>query len=561
MDRTRLLRRIEMSGARIIALVAPPGYGRTTLAECASERDARRAKRDFRVEPQGLGEVLIHLEHDLPGDPVARVTIVLDNLDCLEREGDDLGLLVTFIAHAPERTRFIVCSLTEPAFLGHFPPHEVLILRTDDLRFTDAECAELFAGVDGASDAVPAIQALTLGWPAAVLMLLRYAREQDIEHALARSSDVVEAITPYLVANVFGVLDAGHLEDMLTIAAVPSVRASDLHTSFPKLLPFVTVTPDAVDMHPLVRAVIIRRYASRCAVLLADAGERSKCDGDWEQAAACAIEAGDSAGAAAALDGMGAFLSSEPSKAYRALFRRIDPLYLTAYPNLWASTVRMRRFVTSPTTLLFEAKTVWTTVSPDTLPITRAAIACAYAQLLVDVGRDTEALALLEGIESFPPDESAAATAVPIVRLTIARILSGSGRFAEGQRRWTEALRRADSSLVTQWFLVLYEAPLARARGDVEAERDLAERAVAIGERSDEPMMLLYALAEGSFGAWLAGDDDTHARYLERLRDTLATRENATFRAFADAVSGLRAKAPPQLPAWGARAQINRGAG
>jgi DNA-binding SARP family transcriptional activator len=556
-DRKRLLRRIDTSGARIIALIAPPGYGRTALADCVAARGAFRAMHDFRVEPQGLGEVLINLEHDLPAGAEGGATVILDNLDCLEREGDDLSLLAAFVAVAPESAHFVLCALTVPAFLRQLPPNEVLILGADDLKFSDEECAEVFAGVGGARAVIPAVQSLTRGWPAAVLMLLRYAREHDIEHALARSSELIDALTAYLVANVFSIVDAAGLEDLLMIAAVPNARLADLSASDVDRLPFVTVAGETLEMHPLVRAVIVRRYASRCAVILADATERAKLEGDWERAAACAIEAGDSAGAAAALDAMGAFLSAEPSKMYRSLFRRIDPLYLTAYPYLWASTIRARRFITSPTTLLFEAKTVWSSVTPQTPPLLRIAVACAYAQLLADAGRDTEALALLKDVEAFPADETATA-AMPIVHLTSARILTASGRFSEGEQRRIEALRNAGSSLVTQWFLVLYEMPLARSRGDAEAERNLAERAVAIGQRSDEPMMLLYALAEASFGAWLTGDDEAHAQSLTRLRAALAIQENATFRAFADAVSGLRSKAPPQLPVWRARADLVR---
>jgi len=372
-DRTRLLSRIEDSGARIIALIAPPGYGRTNLAERASERDDSRISRDFRVELQGLGEVLVNLERDVPSDPHVRATIVLDNVDALEREGDDLSLLACFIANAPAHTRFVLCSTTEPAFLGQLLPHEVLVFGSEDLQLNVEECAAVFAGLNGAAEAAAAIQTLTRGWPVAVLMLLRYAREHDVQHALTRTSDLIEALTSYLVANVFALLDPGGLDDLLRVTAIPYVRTTDLQTDAMRL-PFVRGGTDGLDLHPLVRAVIVRRYASRCAVILADAAERAKRGGDWERAAACAIDAGDSAGAAAALDAMGALVLETPSKIYRAIFRRIDPLYLTAYPNLWASTVPMRRFVTSPATLLFEAKTIWAGVSDQTPPLLHAAI-------------------------------------------------------------------------------------------------------------------------------------------------------------------------------------------
>lgn len=116
-------------------------YGRTSLAECAAERSARWVAIDFGTELAGLGEVLVTLERDLSAGSPATMTVVLDNLDTVEREGDDFGLLVSFISNAREGVRFVLCSISTPAFLQQFPPHEVLTFGADDLSFTGDECA------------------------------------------------------------------------------------------------------------------------------------------------------------------------------------------------------------------------------------------------------------------------------------------------------------------------------------------------------------------------------------------------------------------------------------
>jgi len=180
-----------------------------------------------------------------------------------------------------------------------------------------------------------------------------------------------------------------------------------------------------------------------------------------------------------------------------------------------------------------------------------AAVGCVYAQLLADAGQDSAGIELLESTR-WP------AEALPIVNLVAARLLSRAGRFAEGHRRWAEGLRHGGSSELTQWLTILFEAPRARAHGDIDDERILLERSVALAERSAQPTRLLNALAEASFGGWLAGDDVRRTDYLERLHAALAIGDNATFRAFDDAMQGLRPKTPAAMPAWRARADLVR---
>ncbi|MDQ2908215.1 MAG: hypothetical protein M3R44_02570 [Candidatus Eremiobacteraeota bacterium] len=243
--RTRLLQRIRVVRPRLLWLVAPAGWGKTTFAngllaksgngslcDCRGVGNvgefARRllaglddAARDVRALPF---QQSFFFERDRGGAPDGAVqrwaqdcgptTFVFDNAECLSGEPALLSFLGALLRH-PHPTRRVVIATRvalDVASSGFAPPNEVLTLGAHDLRFDDAEISKLFGGMLDVPSielrpqqlvAVPFdryaahhIAQATAGWPIAVLLLARAAHEGRLSAAL---TEMRESPSPVLV--------------------------------------------------------------------------------------------------------------------------------------------------------------------------------------------------------------------------------------------------------------------------------------------------------------------------------------------------------------------------
>lgn len=250
-------RHIEASGARIVWLEGPGGWGKTVAVAQhiealgapaiwyrvdARDRDPASFFFFFRqavAMHAALGadelpaltadraEALEHFvrtwfEHAFARLP-AGCAVVID--DWHEAAGPvwELVMRVGLSAGPPDLRLFVTSRTAAPASLARLSAAgEVLRLTPSDLAFTVAETAGLLAEIGGTAasadpDAAAALTAATGGWPAAIAL-----------RAEAGRSDSEELVFDYLASEVFGELDEADQELLLALAEVPPASAAVL---------------------------------------------------------------------------------------------------------------------------------------------------------------------------------------------------------------------------------------------------------------------------------------------------------------------------------------------
>lgn len=260
--RRRLIRRPalidRLTGAREAALailVAPPGYGKSTLLSEWSERDQRTfawigiddAHRDdieltVRSMIAGLGEAglvdfptcsaLLGLVGLGPTDVLGAAmqcvcapkgfVLVLDDAHVMAparlRE-----VVVPVLKELPQGSVVAVASRTEPSLpIGRLRAHRALVeLRTQDLAMTPAEAANLLkkAGVELEFEAMQALVRRTEGWPAALYLAALSLRDQsDLAGGSARFGGDDHLLSDFL-------------RDEVLPAVPPDLREFALHSA------------------------------------------------------------------------------------------------------------------------------------------------------------------------------------------------------------------------------------------------------------------------------------------------------------------------------------------
>ncbi len=168
-------RLVQARAARLAAIVAPPGYGKSTLIAQWASRDERPFYR--LVMDAGLGETgrLI----GSVGARGERLVLVIDPADRLE-PGDLRALVQEALRELPDGSCVALASRTEPPLpLGRLRAQRMLVeVRTADLRMDSADAALLLRaeGASPSAEELAALVARTDGWPAALLLAASAAK-------------------------------------------------------------------------------------------------------------------------------------------------------------------------------------------------------------------------------------------------------------------------------------------------------------------------------------------------------------------------------------------------
>ena len=201
-----LIDRVCAPGARVVTVIAPAGFGKTTLLAHLAERDDRAFamvaldQRDNdpvvllryvaaaldRVEPVGASvfEALSTPGRSVWSTCIPRVcaalsavtqpvVLVLDDLQFVS-DPTSLDAVAALLDHVPERSQMVVASREEPALgLARLRAHgRVLEVGTDDLRLDAEEAATLLrnASVELDDAKVAELADRTEGWPAGLYL-------------------------------------------------------------------------------------------------------------------------------------------------------------------------------------------------------------------------------------------------------------------------------------------------------------------------------------------------------------------------------------------------------
>ena len=401
--RTRILSRIALSESRLISIVAPAGFGKTTIAKAIAEEHGPYAVCDvadvtdlqsfaqhiIRTVSQLAPERTDELANDLfrhlqPGVTKAQLAgfvldvwssadernvYIFDNLEALEEQPEPLDLFLRLIKGTDERL-LILCARPPFALLNSrlIPPNEHLRLGIDDLAFTHDETRDaLDASLEEAQ--IDAVAAISRGWPVAVLLFRQLARLGQLDRTLAESSNSPpEVLRDYLLKEVLDSIRGPLFETLTALVATASVgidaayRATHGATSSRSVLdlcarlPLVTFADGKCTIHPLISSIVIRtagpeieRYRRIAAVSYEHSGRLSF-------AARLFIDAGMVEDAARCLEGaVGAYVERNTWAGLDELVERLPPDILPKYPRLWAMLSWYRRGIVGIDVLIAEA--------------------------------------------------------------------------------------------------------------------------------------------------------------------------------------------------------------
>jgi LuxR family transcriptional regulator, maltose regulon positive regulatory protein len=207
--RERLLRRLAAStDIPLVLLVAPAGYGKTTLLAQWVER-----------EPRPVAWISVD------GDQADALAAVADSIDDLERPfaivlddahrlsaPESLEALAALADSVPDGSQLVLSSREEPALpVGRLRAHGRLVdLRTRDLAMTRREAAVMLslAGLELAPEDVAVLLQRTEGWPAGLYLAALSLRDQsDVHRAVAAFAGDDRLTADYLRDELLDDLD------------------------------------------------------------------------------------------------------------------------------------------------------------------------------------------------------------------------------------------------------------------------------------------------------------------------------------------------------------------
>lgn len=563
LGRERLIHDYRVSRPRLLKLVAPAGYGKTTVAReiCRTTRssgvvDCLRADtpvelyRAFIVacvgasEPdalQRMGEAFIGLGPDETAwlayldQTIQRFSapdvVTFENAEAIagfDRVGNAIERSLLLV---PESTRLIVCARVDPpqGFSRFSPPPQTLRFGIDDLRFDRNEVASLFEHVGANSRLIDQIFEFTLGWPMLAMMMFMLAKRGRLPASISERTLGETDVYNYLLAEVFESLDPSGRDILELAARVPGLTISDLHVllgtvaenallAIRDATPFISVDENnGISIHPAVaetlRASSSRGIVQRNALVDALSAEFPL------RAALIAANAKEYDRAAELLQEARYWLRSPSPEVIEILY--LLPLEsLIRYPAVWNAASYVRAFSRHSSEWLADAERVIRFFDNDTPDDIRVELFAGFMNVYVQRGEFSRAHALLEEFATTSAGQSPMGAITIKLWEAIADIYLGG--YAD--RDWWE--RELGSLLgAVKWLRILIDTEAfgrtARLAGDRVAERAILERSCDEAAALGDHVLKYLTLVEALFGAWLSGEDDLYRRYFKMLGEAI----------------------------------------
>lgn len=601
--RDALLARFASSPPEIAVLVAPAGFGKSTLArqiveghersavcDCAgplgevefarrlifalADEDPERATALSQVELlMGDGTMSVAERVELAvaawSEPARPAAFVFEDLEHDALSPGALDLLARLLRKRPPGRSLVICSRggLRLSLTRFAQPHRITTLRAEDLAFTRRELDELFAPL-GLSDAVlDRVHAVSQGWPVPVLFLARVALEGRHEAALAQLGDVAfEELYEYLAEQVLAALAPDVRDALFAAACIPGAGARDLAFAtgdakagetlerLARSSPVVRLDDDGeFVVHPFVRGMLTEHARAARDALLAETARAFAADGEYLRAAELHLARPDQEEAARALEREPVGDYRTPPMRYARLVAMLDRSIVRRYPTLWCCSALLQTFSVESDVLLGETGLLWASLAPDTPMYKRYYVLATRALMYTYLGRFDEALAVID--MAAPPEsipEVPASREHGYALYLRGTVYGRQGRIAEAEHDLRRAFPLIESmDAMASAALVIMATEVERVRGNVAREREMLARSLAYARNSEMSNFVSFRLAELAITNWLDGDDAGFAENVERL-ETLVERDGIRgFRFFVGALRGRDPEpAPPDLIRW-----------
>jgi hypothetical protein len=566
-----LIDEISDSAVRVVKLIAPAGYGKTTLVQSLLEEHRDYARVDlervttaveiwrrlivatapFQREAirSDIPELLIGLgdrEHaweQLAADSLAALPsnfiLNFENAEALGENDALQGAIERTIGSLPSDARIVVCSRQNVLRFGRFAgPDRTRMLSARDLRLTVSEIRELFKSLNLAKGDIDAIERFTQGWPIVVMMLFALAKRGRLRAYLTERDDVSD-LYGYLASEVYVTLPALESRLLEVLTAIPNSSDAELALLFPDddvhqaiqslqaETPFVTIIEGKITLHPALREMIAARVdvdASRAKLfdLLANGGRER-----YMRAAEIAILRNrplDAARVLAENATLGGFWTPYNAEILSLL---PDEVYYD-YPALWGSAQYFRSSQDAASTILMSQRLL-ARIADDTAPEIRIDIMAALIQMLANRGHFVDAQEVVNAFDTHPSlaGNPEAAILKSFFRAILALYRGDPMDIDEFQSEFSALFITSPIQQSFRDLMIL--APYHRLRGDYALERAAIERGMEIATATKFPFVIGIGYTYGAMSAWFWGDDVLFDSYIATLEATLTPSTNNAF--------------------------------
>jgi DNA-binding SARP family transcriptional activator len=577
---------------RILVLVAPAGYGKSlvarSLAAQAGSLHICRLPLGGDEMARAVLDALVASDHSraarLAADRLARRhgSSSTSAREMLRREWrlsiaddvfllhDAVGALATpagadlcaeLAGTLPAQRRLIVATRTPlpPAVAAALSPEETMTVARDTLALTEPEVELLarHAGLDR-RDAARLFTAAH-GWPLVTRLLIERMRTDSDSSALEGVGTLPnDAVLDFVAHRTVAGL-ARRVREALVVASL-FARAKYLDivrilgpecddAVFARMtsLPFVERDGEDAIIHPEITRLLRERFVSvveplyeRTLMVLSRAGRHFA-------AASIALDAGDGLRAAEIAEAAPPFTAAPiPIGECERVIERLEPRFLTRFPNLWVATIPYRSFSLDSATYIREAETIYFCLPARAGVEQRAAVLMLLASAYTNVGRAADAAALLvEALAGFAGAESGGRASL----LNFMASLRGiEGRFSEARRLAEEAARISRDSFGENQTLHYIEAHEAAYRGRQDRVTVILDELMQRRTGTDPPLYRAYVAMNGALFSWANGDDAAFERYQTAFEDGITPAVEAALGMLIEAARGRPASGSEEHP-------------
>ncbi|HTW86097.1 MAG TPA: BTAD domain-containing putative transcriptional regulator [Candidatus Sulfotelmatobacter sp.] len=484
--------------------------------------------------------------------------------------GAELFAELVATAH-PQRRLAIVARHTLPPALHHaLAELDVLAVGEAELALAEADLAAEAAAL-GVGEEAAAVSALTHGWPlvSRAFLRLRAGGAPDELYEAAAKLDRA-TLLPFVVHRSVAALTP-LARDALAAAAVrraishPDLirvlgeECDDAIWATLQALPFVATSGERIVVHRVARTVLRERFA----VAFETAYERTLRslvgDGRYTEGAHVALDVGDGTRAAAIIDAAPPYTTAPvPLREYVRIIDRLDKTHITRFPNLWVATIPYRCYAVDAATYARESETVYYCLPAGAPADLRAATLMILASAYVNLGRLSEADALIEdALHGFAAEPSTARASL----LNFTASLRGiEGRFVLARALAAQAVQISRDRFGENQTLHYIEAHEAAYRGRFDRVTVIIDELLRRRRDEELPLYLAYVAMNGAVFAWVNGDDAAFDRYETIFENTLTPAIEVGMAPLVDAARGRPVRLPEEnaWPLIAAGAQLYR---
>ena len=311
-ERPRLIALLDESTARVRTLIAPAGYGKTTLAEQWVEKEGRRgawftarpsstdvaalalglARASTEIVPECDVRLREHLralpapaEHvdvlaELLGEDLeswpSDAWLVLDDYQEIAATADAEKFVEELMAASP--VQLLIASRQRPTWITarRILYGEILELNQTELAMDGHEAAEVLTERNAAS--ASGLVALANGWPAVIGLASVSGAEIDDQES------VPESLYQFFAEEVFSALDREVQEGLATLAIASAIdrtlaeillgESAERISSAALDVGILVERGTRLEIHPLARAFLEGRYTTSRGAVSRDAVEK-----------------------------------------------------------------------------------------------------------------------------------------------------------------------------------------------------------------------------------------------------------------------------------------------